>query len=195
MNDKESPLSCVPSGGRKKKKKTTKPKWRQPYHGHLTLNATPFWSNMCFIVALMDLRFQGFWVYWFISYTLSSEGYCRPAWNVRRCGWYGYYEWVLLVFECGELRGLKYFSHPKKKNSASRLASSRRLRWIRMCSLGTFACCVFCMRARPLANYLICLSCCTIFSYLDLLLFVSCLWRIRAAHTHTQKKSPANKKS
>lgn len=84
--------SCGPSG----EKKPTKPKWRQPYHGHLTLNATPFWSNMCFIVALMDLRFRGFWVYWFISYTLSSEGYCWPAWNVRRCSRYRYYEWFRL---------------------------------------------------------------------------------------------------
>lgn len=125
--------SCVPSGEK------TKPKWRQPYHGHLTLNATPFWSNMCFVVALMDLRFQGFWVYWFISYTLSSEGYCWPAWNARRCAWYWYYEW----FACFWMRqaSARSISH---KNSASRLASSRQLWRICMWSLDVFACVCVC---------------------------------------------------
>jgi len=160
--------SCVPSG-----EKTAKPKWRQPYHGHLTLNATPFWSNMCFVLALMDLRFQGFWVYWFILHTLSSEGYCWPG---LRCS--VQMRLILILWMVWLFLNVASFDFQVFFSKILPLLDG--LGWI-----SVFAC----VRVWPLANYLICQSCCTIFLLIKIWCWVlSFLQRIQVSQKNPRDK-------
>lgn len=127
MNDKESPLVRPIRG------KQQKPKWRQPYHEHLTLNATPFWSNMRLIAALMDLEISGL-----LSFD-SFRTLC-PLWRILVAG----------ALKCNadaadtDIMNVFFFAFGNAvslSHTVKRLASSGRLWRICTCPfLDAFAC-------------------------------------------------------